>query len=159
MIPFASRLAEHLPSERVEMRRLLPQILGMIQTSALLHQRQRAEDADGCIVASEADYRLARSLLRDTVAKRLGLTVSPPAERFLKRLQEKFESGMRFTTDQATRGESVTDRSIRGWLHELERAGCVEIVRAGRGGKTSVWELCGRTQSRKDVLPERIDAD
>jgi hypothetical protein len=156
VIPFASRLVELLPSERIEMRRIVPQILGMIQTSALLHQRQRVEDADGRIVATLADYRLTRSLLQEAVSKRLGMAVSPPAERFLDRLQDKVGGGLQFTTDQAPRGESVTDRSVREWLHELERAGRVGTVTAGRGGRSSVWILCGRCQTKKGALPDRL---
>jgi hypothetical protein len=157
VIPFASRLVEFLPSERVEMRRILQQILGMIESSALLHQRQRDEDGDGRIIATLADYRLARVLLRDGVAKRLGMAVSAPAERFLKRLGERFASGTNFTTEQAARGESVTDRSVRDWLHELERAGRVEILQAGRGGKNTVWKLDGKRQTGRRVLPESLD--
>jgi hypothetical protein len=130
----------------------------MIQTSALLHQRQRIEDADGRIVATAADYCLARSLLQDAVAKRLGMGVSAAAEKFLKRLEKRFAFRMEFTTDQAARGESVTDRSVREWLHELERAGRVEVLRAGRGGKNSIWLLRGKHQMAKRVLPEGVGA-
>lgn len=64
-IPFAARLAELVPVNLVRMRRDFRQLLTVIQTVALLHQRQRSRDAAGRVVAGVDDYRHARWLLED----------------------------------------------------------------------------------------------
>lgn len=63
-VPFAARLAELVPANLVRMRRDFRQLLTVIQTIALVHQRQRSRD-DGRIVANSDDYEHARWLLED----------------------------------------------------------------------------------------------
>src|SRR5262249_4736900 len=63
VIPYAEELGIRVSHERVEVRRAFPQLLGMIQAATLLYQRQRRSDAAGRLIATEDDYRVARSLL------------------------------------------------------------------------------------------------
>src|SRR5262249_13434341 len=60
-VPFANQLADALDPCKIEVRRAFPQILAMIQAICLLHQYQR-RDGD-CLVATVADYAIARTLL------------------------------------------------------------------------------------------------
>jgi hypothetical protein len=60
-IPFASQLAQSLPSDRVRSRRDFPKLLGLIEASAYLHQHQRVKDK-GNIIAAPQDYRIAKQL-------------------------------------------------------------------------------------------------
>lgn len=66
-IPFASTLAAHFPSERIRSRRDFPKLLGLIETSAFMHQYQR-EQKDDKIVASLADYLVAKKLFENCYA-------------------------------------------------------------------------------------------
>lgn len=66
-IPFASNLAAHFPTERVRSRRDFPKLLGLIETSAFIHQYQR-EKQDGRIIASPEDYRVAKHLFENCYA-------------------------------------------------------------------------------------------
>ena len=52
LVPYAERLADAMGNYRVEARRAYPQVVSMIQASALLHQRQRQVDSDGRLLAS-----------------------------------------------------------------------------------------------------------
>jgi hypothetical protein len=61
LIPFASKLAESLPG-RVRSRRDLPKLLGLIETSAYLHQHHRSRDEQGRIIATQQDYYVAKDL-------------------------------------------------------------------------------------------------
>jgi hypothetical protein len=56
-IPYAEQLAKLVPDKLVRMRRDFTQILTLIQAHAVLCQRQRVIDAEGRIIATEADYR------------------------------------------------------------------------------------------------------
>lgn len=64
-IPYAHALAQAVPADLVRMRRDFRQLLTVIQAVALLHQRQRDRDAQGHIIATVDDYRIARALLLD----------------------------------------------------------------------------------------------
>jgi len=56
VVPFAERLGESVAHQRVEARRAFPQLMAMIQASALLHQHQRQLDSDGRLLAQAEDY-------------------------------------------------------------------------------------------------------
>jgi hypothetical protein len=139
LVPFAERLGELIPSDRVEVRRAFPHLIGMVQTSALLHQRQRQRDGNGAIIATKDDYQIARHLLLQPMARLLGCGMSDPARRFRERLAI-WATG-EFTTTEAQRQESYSKSAVSGWLFELHDAGLVELVQAGRGRSPAIWRL------------------
>jgi hypothetical protein len=141
LIPYAEKLADAMASYRVEARRAYPQVVSMIQASALLHQRQRQVDSDGRLLAAADDYQLARYLLGLPMARQLGGRISEPAMRFLERLREWFGPEKIFTTPDAKRKESRSKSSVYGWLAELHDAGMVDKVEAQRGNRAAQWRL------------------
>jgi hypothetical protein len=76
VIPFGEALAQLVPTLHIRMRRDFRQALTVIQTIALLYQRQRPRDLQGRVVASLDDYAMARELLLDvfTAAASGGVT-------------------------------------------------------------------------------------
>ena len=66
-IPYASTLAAHFPTERVRSRRDFPKLLGLIETSAFLHQNTR-EMNGGKVIASTQDYLVAKRLFENCYA-------------------------------------------------------------------------------------------
>lgn len=141
VIPFAAKLGELFQSQKTEARRAFPQLLHMMQASALLHQRQRKIDPDGRLVAEADDYKLARHLLTKPFARQLGGGISDGAMRLMERLRA-WNSGT-FTTTEATKREKQenAERTVRGWLNELHEVGGLEIVEPGKGPKPTVWRL------------------
>lgn len=142
VIPFAERLGDLFQSLRVEARRAFPHLLSLIQASAFLHQRQRPLDADGRLLAALDDYAIARRLLAKPFGRQLGGNVSDGALRFHDRLRSR-ANGSTFTTSEAAKAEAIenSDRSVRGWLHELADAGGVELVEPAKGPKAATWRL------------------
>ena len=65
IVPFADSVADHFPTARIRSRRDFPKLMGMIQTSAFLHQHRR-EKRDDKIVAAPEDYRIARELFSES---------------------------------------------------------------------------------------------
>jgi hypothetical protein len=126
---------------RVESRRAYPQVISMIQASALLHQRQRQIDGDGRLLATVDDYILARHLLGLPMARQLGGRISEPAARFLERLRGWFGPEEIFTNPQMKQEESGSKSSVYGWLAELHEAGTVDQVETQRGNKPAHWRL------------------
>jgi hypothetical protein len=66
-IPYAPALAEHFPGERVRSRRDFPKLLGLIETSAFLHQHKR-EKRDEKVMADANDYATAKQLFENCYA-------------------------------------------------------------------------------------------
>jgi hypothetical protein len=153
IIPFAQKLGEMFTGERVEARRAFPQLLTMIQSVALLHQRQRDRDAEGRLVATADDYGLARYLLLKPLARQLGGRISDPACRFHERLAKW--AAMEFTTKEAKKRETNSRSSVYGWLAELHEGGVVEVVEEARGRSAARWKLTGLAPDTgvKSALP------
>ena len=66
-IPFAPQLVPFFPTGRVRSRRDFPKLLGLIETSAYLHQHQR-EKSNEHILAVPADYNHAKRLFEHSFA-------------------------------------------------------------------------------------------
>ncbi|MHB1035093.1 MAG: hypothetical protein ACYC35_19720 [Pirellulales bacterium] len=142
VVPFAARLGELFPVDRVEARRAYPQLIGAIQASALLHQRQRKLDEGGRIVAEPDDYELAQRLLEKPTAQMLGGRLSDPAQRFYERLlQRRPNRAEHFSSSDARKGETASKRSVLNWLGELHDAGLLETVAASRGRTATTWKF------------------
>jgi len=152
VVPFAARLGGLVAPDRVEARRAFPQLVSMIQASALLHQQQRKVDAEGRLVAEADDYRLARHLLLNPLGRLLGGRLSDPAARFYGRLRERVAVEQTFTSREAKRDETASRRSVYGWINELHDAGRVELVEVSRGNKPSTWRLA-EAETDRPVLP------
>ena len=140
IIPFAERLAELFPTDKVEGRRAIGHLLGTIATITLLHQFQRQRDEAGRLLATADDYQIATHLLNGPLGRLLGHRVSDAARRLFERLQKKWPA-QQFTTTEVTKGETVSDRAVRGWLGELHDGGLVELVEESRGRKPSTWKV------------------
>jgi hypothetical protein len=147
VIPYAERLGELIPSERVEVRRAFAHLLTMIQAVALLHQQQRDRDANGALVATDEDYQIARHLLLKPMARLLGGGLSDPARRFYERLRSWTSN--EFTTTEARRREKSSKSAVSGWLAELHDAGVIELVQPSRGRTPASWRLVD--------MPPRVD--
>ena len=155
VVPFAEQLAGLLDYERVELRRGYPQIVSMVQAVTLLHQWQRERDDDGNLVATAADYELARKLLRRPMARLLGGGLSAPASRFFESLKgwtKSFEHAD-FTPTDAARKFKFSPTAVRGWLWELSDQGLAKIVQDHKGSSPAIWQLTGADPETKVVLP------
>jgi hypothetical protein len=145
VVPFADRLGDLFPCERVEARRAFPHLMGMIQAAALLHQRQRPVDDDGRLVAQPVDYHLARYLLLKPLARLLRDGISDPARRFYEALAKRwpYTAGevASFKTTDAKKLATSSKSAVYGWLADLHDAGAVELVEEGRGRKPATWRL------------------
>ena len=141
IVPFAERLAESFDTGQIVSRRAFPQLMGVIQASALLHQYQRECGAGGQLIATADDYRIARGLCRAPIARSLRKFTSKVALDFHGRLNALGKS--EFSTADAARKESVSGRTVQKWLNELRTAGAVVQVKAHRGNEPAEWRLMG----------------
>ncbi len=163
VIPFAERLADLLEvfADRVECRRAYPQLLALVQASALLHQRQRRTDQDGRLIAEPADYGVAARLLSGPLARTIGESLSDPARRFLDRVLGEVDDPIDpmpvpFTAKDVRRRLKTARSTVGGFLSELEDKGFLDPAEAaagGRGRPPRAWKPTGRDGEDVDVLP------
>ncbi|MFO0796372.1 MAG: hypothetical protein U0804_02780 [Gemmataceae bacterium] len=163
-VPWLDRLADAFQCDRVEVRRAFPQLVALVQTSALLHHRQRKTDSDGAILADARDYQLARRLVLRPFSQALGGGLSDSAVAFLARLPAG-----EFEATAVAKQLKVSKSAAAGWLVELGDAGAVEVVEASRGRRAARWRTTGRSPDPGDDLlpsaesifltpPGRVDA-
>ncbi|MEM3147244.1 MAG: hypothetical protein QXY94_06815, partial [Archaeoglobaceae archaeon] len=96
-IPFATKLAESFPSERVRARRDFKKLLALIKVSAYLHSRNRPkielEDGKKVIIATPGDLGIVWRLITKAIKPTLtGLT--PSHEEVLKVAEELKKEGI-----------------------------------------------------------------
>jgi hypothetical protein len=158
-VPFAEKVGELFPVDRVEARRAFPHLISMIQASALLHQFQRQLDDDGWILASPEDYELARHLCGGPLSRLLGGTVSGAARRFNDRITDWFTGT--FTTTEAAKRDHKSQQNVRAWLRELAEVGAVEQVEESKGSRPAKWKStgmdCHELAAGDCGLPETIE--
>jgi hypothetical protein len=142
VIPYAPRLAELLPAQRVEARRAFPHLLSMIEASAFLHQYRRQWDHEDRIIAEESDYRLAANLLVEPMGRLLRGGLPSSAQRFYRRLRDWFGDDS-FTSSDARNREATSRSAVHGWLAELHLAGALEQLEESRGRRPATWKLTG----------------
>ena len=149
VVPFAGRLAQLLPADRVELRRAYPLLMTAVQSSALLHQFQRTIDDDGRLIASIDDYVIARHLLAKPMAERLGERLSDGAARFLGELVTAYGQ-TQFTSKEAHKATTSSKSAAYGWLAELHDSGFLDMIEAGRGRMPTTW-IISETSSVSDA--------
>jgi hypothetical protein len=149
VVQFARRVSDLMRAENVQVRRAFPQLMSMIQASALLHQAQRKLDIEGRLYASADDYQIARRLLQKPMARQLGGGLSDQACRFLERLK-KWAVG-EFTSTEAKGKETGCKSSVHGWLNDLNEAGFLQQVEVGRGRTPAKWQLTGKTLDDTEI--------
>jgi hypothetical protein len=140
IIPFAPRLGQLIPDDRVEARRAFPHLLATIQASALLHQRQRGQDDFGNILATRDDYQLAARLLHGSMRRLLGGGISDPARRFFERLRGWFPDSD-FTAREAQAREKTSRSGVYAWIQELYKVGAIRQVSPPHGRNAAVWHI------------------
>jgi hypothetical protein len=152
-VPWLDRLAEAFQCDRVEVRRAFSQLVTLVQTSALLHHRQRKTGDDGAILADARDYQLARRLIVRPFSQSLGGGLSDSAVAFLARLPAG-----EFETKAVAKQMRVSKSAAAGWLVELGDAGAVEVVEEARGRKAARWRTTGRSPDLGDNLLPSVES-
>ena len=152
IVPFAKVLAARFPTDRVEARRAFGHFLRFMEASALLHQRQRRNQAD-CVLASLDDYDLVRHLLGTPLSRLLGRTVSDGAKRLHERLRAEYLEKS-FEAPQLAAKAGLTAHTVNNYFGELHRIGWIQLIEPKKGPKAAIWQLAqGWTETAVLNLP------
>lgn len=148
LVPFADLLAKRMPTNKVHVRRVFGQLLGLIQVVAFLYQAQRQKDENGCLVATFDDYDIARRLLLGPLHRSIGKG-NDHANR--AEIMAKLPNNQ-FTTTIAMHKLGIgTNKVCIDQLNRLANAGLVIKVKQGVGKQSTLWAKT--EQATDDLLP------
>jgi hypothetical protein len=142
-IPYLKTLASLFPTTEERFMRDFDKVISLIKASALWHQFQREETAEGAIVANEDDYRLVYSLA-DTFTQSVS-QVSDAALTFLTTLRASPD----MTKDQLCEELKVSMRTLNRYVGQAVKQGFIEVEGRGKNQKFNVIEI----PEKQTVLP------
>jgi len=126
VIPFAPELGRLFPDDQVRKRRDWEQLCNLIEAAAVLHQRQRARDDQGRIVATLDDYDIVFGIASAVFGHIAAQGVTPALRRTVAGVGAMIEQpGATVTVTQLARSLNVDRSSIHrqvsraldvGWL-------------------------------------------
>src|SRR5215213_9980407 len=130
-IPYAGALAEKMGDVAVRLRRDFSVILSLIKAHAILHQATRERDAQGCIIATLADYARVRGLVSGLIAESVEATVPKTVRETVEAVENVIDGwGEDHATNKAIAEELEIDKAAasrrvrtaigRGYLKNLE---------------------------------------
>jgi hypothetical protein len=141
-IPFADVLAEAMPPDRIEVRRVFKQVLALIEAVAFLHQFQRGRNADGQLEATVDDYAVARAMVLGPLHAAIGLGKEYREGIAFAR---KLPTGRRFSGTEAGKLLGANSRKVlKTWMDDLYRLGLVRCVQKANGNQPAWWERTGK---------------
>jgi hypothetical protein len=135
-IPYCRKLAEKMPAGKPESRRVIQQVLSVIESLVVLHQHHRDKDK-GALIATLEDYEIARRLLLKSVHMSLGAGKDYKNAERVKAKVRKPE----FTTPEVKEALGYkSDQGVNTLLVGLVNAGLLRRVREKRGNMAAAYQ-------------------
>jgi len=129
-IPYASTLATLANPKAVRLRRDFSVVLNLIKTHTILHQCQRERDAQGCIVATLADYAAVHDLVIDIISEGAQASVSATIRETVQAVAELSRQGQqpvsvsdiakKLEVDKAAASRRARVATEQGYLVNME---------------------------------------
>lgn len=136
-VPYALKLAKDFPAKRVEARRALPHLLGLIQAVGMLRQFQKP--AGDFIEADAQDYAVALDIVRPTLGRLTGAF-----DQHVKHLWDEIQEhakGEDFTATDAAAWTGVREADARGRLYVLAEQTYLVETQEHRGNKPAKFKV------------------
>lgn len=151
-IPFAKDIATRLPRTHDKIKRDFPQILSLIEASALLHSCTREQRDDGTVVASANDYSLVYELVNEPISQGLDKAVPDTVRAVVEAVQQQNNQvhGVSISgiADLIGRDPSVVSRTAKKAMED----GFLENTNPGQGREAKLI-IGARKLPSGSVLP------
>jgi hypothetical protein len=148
IVPYGTKLAENMPTGRLEARRDFRKLLRLIQASAYLHQYNRPRDEEGRIIATPEDYAIVREVAELAFARAVR-GIGGRAEDVWHYMLEKHEKGEAWLSAASIgRAFGFSAQRAQVLLEALQEMGFVEDNGRPRGAKR--WQAL---KMQKPVIP------
>ena len=147
-IPYQGALADAMPKDRIEVRRLFGHVLSLIEVIAFLHQHQRRRNPYGQLEATVEDYAVARRLALGPLHTAIGLGADYSRCKGIERKLRKLPRG-EFDSKQAAEalgaGSPISRKVTQEALKKLAAMGGIELVAESVGNKPARWRWKGKS--------------
>lgn len=153
VIPYASYLAENVPPVAVRLRRDFRAILQLIRTHAIVHQVTRETDAQGRIIATEADYLAVRGLVSDLISDGVGATVPNTIRETVETVRSLGALSDEGVTVHAVAAKLDLDRSAAQRRLQSARERGYIVNKEERRGRPARYELAEALPDEVELLP------
>jgi hypothetical protein len=135
IIPYAEDLAMRMSAERCESRRVMQQVLTVIEGITLLHQHRRNKDGQDRLVAEVTDYALARRLLLGPLHAAIG-----GGEGYAKYARLRARLPQReFDSNEALKAAFKSKTTCYRTLKRMEDLGLLKCVSEGSSHAPARW--------------------
>jgi hypothetical protein len=146
-IPYAEYLADKVPSGKTEARRVMQQVLSIIESLVVLQQHCRSLSNNQRIATLE-DYALTRALLLAPLQAALGIGAAD----YDKAKRLKAVKPRQFITAEVIKVLRLSDMTTSNFLSRLIGAGLARRLREGKRGSPALYEWTNRNLETM-VLP------
>jgi hypothetical protein len=155
-IPFADKLAKHIPPRSVIMRTHILRFLDYIKASAAFHQWQRKYTEDGFILATGQDYEIARTVMQKTTSNNFMIPLTKDQRRIMEFFAEEQNQNLWFTVQELEPKITwMSDRWLRKQLDRLVEYGLLNKDLEDDERKKHI--IYGFMSSERIELPERLE--
>ncbi len=165
VVPFAPALSKEMfrlaPQIHIRARRDFEQLLSLIVSSALLHQRQREVDEHGNVVATLMDYRIVRDIIFETLDADLTGNLTKAQREVAVAIRELYKANKvtlpgehePVGIEQLAKKIGVDRSSTLRRLKAVIQKGYAEDLDAGVRGKPHRYLPAGTLPSESRALP------
>jgi hypothetical protein len=156
IIPYCNYLGERLPAAKTECRRLAEQLFAILETIVVMN-RHKAQQPNGDLRATVADYQLARRLLLPSLDTVLRGQHHEEYQQLLARMPLAHK-GKPFTATQVQEWMEHGDRmKTNRWLKKRMAEHLLICVQKGAGTVPSLYRLLEEARPEQATLPHPID--
>ena len=164
VIPYVDSIEKAFPDRPVRVNRDYPRFLAVIECVAFLHQYQRKtyeEDGTDCLMASIADYAIAKILAEDTLRKTIYNATEQTGE--LIREAQEFRSEIDADEYEVFTASELAEKLgwelpvTRKWLRQAVAGGYIEEVAKPRGSIAGTYRYHKGCEMGNELLPNPVD--
>jgi hypothetical protein len=123
--------------DAAEATRALREMISSGKLSKLMPEKGE----DGAIVTRHIEQKGPVAYIESTTLHKIFDEDANRCIMFLDRLAKALAGSDVFSTREACKSESASDRAVGGWLKELSDAGYLDQVEAGRGRNPAKWKF------------------
>lgn len=147
-IPYAERLAEHMPIDNIKVQRDFPKVLSMIKACSLVHQDDRDRDQSGSVLASREDYEAIYDLLAVPLSQGLEADVTPGVRTVVEGIEQIGEK------DGSARYNGISQSKLAEFL-KADRSSVLRNVNSAINSGYLFNQSPGKGREATLVLGER----
>ena len=139
VIPYATFLARQTPNKPPRIRRDFRRLLEVIKAIVIIYQAQRQRNDEGNIIATVADFAMARPLV-ESLMRQAETGLNPKTRTIAEAVRDIYEEKMNkperwATYKELTERTGLTKSVISTWVKPAYEEGFIENLEPGQGKK------------------------